>query len=127
MTAAGSSLNRVGLLEKLMATVRPEFRVDILVPDQGDPVLGWKSCGVTGCDRPANDYELCKGHGGRWRKRQDHPDRASFLADPGPPLRGRIELTSCTVTGCRYGTSGRGLCGRHRDKWQQAGRPEPCT
>ena len=125
MIAAGSSLNRVGLLEKLMATVRSEFRVDILVPDQGDPVLGWKSCGVSGCDRPANDYELCKGHGGRWRKRRDHPDRASFLADPGPPLRGRIELASCTVTGCRYGTSGRGLCGRHRDKWQQAGRPEP--
>jgi integrase len=113
-----------GLLERLMAAVRPEFRVELLRPDQDDPVLGWKACAVGGCDRPGHDYELCRGHGLRWRK-QGRPDRAVFLADPGPPLRGRAELTGCTVPGCRYGTSGRGLCSRHRDKWERAGRPDP--
>jgi len=113
-----------GLLERLVAAVRPEFRVELLLPDQDDPVLGWKACAVAGCDRPGHDYELCRGHGLRWRK-QGRSDRAAFLADPGPPLRGRVELTGCTVPGCRYGTSGHGLCIRHRDKWQRAGQPDP--
>ncbi|MEV4393487.1 hypothetical protein [Nonomuraea sp. NPDC049607] len=51
-----------------MAAVRPEFRVDILFPAADDPVLGWEFCAVPGCDRPAGDYELCKGHGSRWLK-----------------------------------------------------------
>ena len=29
-----------GLLEKLMAVVRPEFRVEVYLPDPDDPVLG---------------------------------------------------------------------------------------
>jgi len=127
VTAAQSSPSRSGLLEKLMAAVRPEFRLDILIPDQTDPVLGWRFCAVSGCDRPAHDYEMCKGHGLRWRRTPGRPNRASFLAAPGPPLRGRSEPASCTVPGCRYGTSGQGLCSRHRDRWQRAGRPNPAS
>jgi integrase len=128
MTAAqqpiGAGRASVGLLEQLMAAVRPEFRVELLLPDQNDPVLGWKPCVVSGCDRPGHDWKLCRGHGLRWRK-QGRQDRAAFLADPGPPLRGRAEPGSCTVANCRYGTSGHGLCIRHRDKWERAGRPDP--
>lgn len=55
------------------------------------------------------------------------PGPTAFPADPGPPLHGRIELTACTVDGCRYGTSGLGLCMRHRDRWSHSGNPDPVT
>ncbi|MEU4580459.1 tyrosine-type recombinase/integrase [Nonomuraea sp. NPDC023979] len=127
MTLAEKDPAGRGLLEKLMAAVRPEFRVDILFPAPDDPVLGWKFCAVPGCDRPASDYELCKGHGNRWRKLPDRPDRASFIASPGPPLRGRSEPGRCTVADCRYGSAGKGLCTRHRDRWQRSGQPDPAA
>jgi hypothetical protein len=37
-----------GLLEKLMAAVRPEFRADVLVFDPADPVFGRGVCLVEG-------------------------------------------------------------------------------
>ena len=40
-----------GLLEKLMAAVRPEFRADDLVFDPRDPVFGGAACVVGGCSR----------------------------------------------------------------------------
>ena len=52
-------------------------------------------------------------------------DLSAFLADPGPQLPGRIELTACNVDGCRYGVSGMGLCMRHRDQWSHSGVPDP--
>jgi integrase len=109
-----------------MAAVRPEFRVDILTPDQDDPVLGWKRCAAAGCDRPVKDYELCNAHSKRWRK-QGRPDLAAFLSEPGPPQRGRAELARCTVLDCRYGVSGQGLCARHRDRWARSGFPDPAA
>ena len=112
------------LLEKLVSAVRPEFRVEVLVPDPGDPVLGYKLCQVGGCGRPVHERVLCTAHGGRWRRR-GQPAIAEFLADPGPPLRGRAEPTGCTVLGCHYGVSGKGLCARHRDKWERTGRLDP--
>jgi hypothetical protein len=115
---------QASLLEKLMASVRPEFRVDVLVPDPDNPVLGVKRCTIDDCDRPVHERSLCTGHSLRWRGR-GRPSLTDFRADPGPPLRGRIEPGSCTVSGCRFGTSGRGLCARHRDKWTRAGGPDP--
>jgi integrase len=112
-----------GLLEKLLAAVRAEFRVDVFVLDPDDPVLGYKRCMVDSCDRPVQERDICSGHSGRWRKR-GCPDLAAFVADAGPPLRGRTELRGCTVADCRYGAVGRGLCARHRDRWMHAGRPE---
>jgi len=48
-----------------------------------------------------------------------------FLADPGPPVRGRRPLAPCVVESCRYGRNARnGLCARHRDRWNRAGRPD---
>jgi integrase len=115
-----------GLLEKLLAAVRPEFRGEVLVPDPDDPVLGRRTCPVPGCDRAQAENGLCSAHGNRWRER-GRPDLAEFLADPGPVLNGRRQLTGCTVTGCRYGSSGAGMCMRHRSAWERAGRPDPAA
>ncbi|WP_228721193.1 hypothetical protein [Arthrobacter sp. 260] len=111
------------MLEKLMAVVRPEFRVDIYLPDPDDPVLGRKSCLVPECDRCQVENGLCSAHG--WRRRQrGRSEMEVFLADPGPELNGRRDLSTCSVTGCRYGSSGSGLCQRHRSVWTRAGQPD---
>jgi integrase len=108
------------LLEKLMAAIRPEFRVEVLLPAPDDRVLGRPSCAVPGCDRSGWEYRLCGGHSHRWRS-LGRPELAGFLADPGPALHGRIELSGCTVSGCRFGVSGVGLCMRHRSRWARSG------
>lgn len=118
--------NRVGLLEKLMAAIRPEFRVDVLVPSPEDPVLGVPYCAVSGCDYPVADHGICNGHRLRWRSR-GRPPMAEFLADPGSALRGRAELNHCVVRGCRYGVAAAGLCYRHRTCWERANRPDPTS
>ncbi|MBV9143848.1 MAG: hypothetical protein JO115_23505 [Pseudonocardiales bacterium] len=79
---------RAGLLEKLMGAVRPEFRAELLTPAADDPVLGWKTCVAEGCGRPKRNGGMCDPHYARWRS-QGKPDRAVFLADPGPAIRGR--------------------------------------
>jgi integrase len=117
---------RAGLLGNLMAAVRPEFRVDVLIADPDDPVLGVKPCEIGGCDRPVRHRGLCNGHYLRWNK-LDRPELAEFKAELGPPQMGRRELDSCTVPGCHYGTAGHGLCCRHRDKWSRAGYPDPAA
>jgi len=114
------------LLGKLLAAVRPEFRVEVYLPAPDDPVLGRPPCAVPGCDRSGWEYQLCGGHAHRWRVR-GRPDLAGFLADPGPALHGRIELTHCTVPGCRFGSSGFGLCMRHRSAWARSGHPDPAV
>ena len=82
-----------GCWSKLLAAVRPEFRVEVYLPAPDDPVLGRPPCAVPGCDRSGWEYGLCGGHSNRWRSR-GRPELAGFLADPGPPLHGRIELTA---------------------------------
>ena len=115
-----------GLLEKLMAVVRAEFRVDLYVPDPEDPVLGRRTCPVADCDRSCAENGLCSSHGQRWRAR-GRPELSAFCADPGPMLNGRRELTSCTVNGCRFGSSGHGLCMRHRSAWTASGHAAPAN
>lgn len=118
-----ASSSQTGLLGKLMAVVRPEFRADIYFPDPEDPVLGRRLCLVPDCDRSWNDNGLCSGHGGR-RRRQGNPEVAVFLTDPGPSLSGRRDLSTCSVLGCRYGSAGARLCQRHRPSWVRAGKPD---
>ena len=76
--AAGS-----GLLAKLVAAVRPEFRVDELVVDPADPVFGGGACRVAGCPRNAQGRGLCPGHLQRWVK-QGRPDLDGFAASTDP-------------------------------------------
>jgi hypothetical protein len=117
---------QAGLLERLLAAVRIEFRADVLVPGPDDPVLGRPACPAGGCDRPRAENGLCAAHGKRWKDR-GRPDMTAFLADPGPPLNGRRLLTACSVPGCCYGSSGHGLCMRHRSAWEHAGCPDPAA
>lgn len=104
-----------GLLEKLIAVVRAEFRVDLLVPDPDHPVLGRGVCPVNGCDRSPTGNGLCSSHQKRWLDR-GRPELAAFLADPGPPLNGRRDLTApsraaateAAATGCACVTAAPG-------------------
>ena len=126
MTAARQVAGLSGLLEQLMAVVRPEFRTDIYIPAPDDPVFAADQCAVGDCDRTAVSIRrgLCNAHAIRFRKR-GRPPMEDFLADPGPPVRGRRPLAPCVVDGCRYGRGARnGLCSRHRDRWDRAGRPD---
>jgi integrase len=79
---------RAGLLERLVAAVRPEFRVELLAPAPGDPVLGWKICGSAECGRAVFSGTMCAAHNRRWR-RLGQPEIAKFLTSPGPAPRGQ--------------------------------------
>ncbi len=112
------------LVERLVAVVRPEFRVEVYVPDPADPVFGFGFCAVGGCGAPAAERGLCGGHYIRWRK-TGRPEMAGFLADPGPAVVGRSSPACCTVGGCRFGVGGRGLCPAHLWQWRRSGQPDP--
>lgn len=124
MTSAHAASGQGVLLGKLMATVRAEFRVEVFVPDPGDPVLGVRTCRVGDCDRSVSENGLCSAHGHRWR-RAGCPELDEFVADPGPVLTGRSQPAQCTVTGCRRGVNAHGLCMGHHTQWKRAGRPDP--
>ena len=129
MTAVEQVPGRSGLLEQLMAIVRPEFRTDIYIPAPDDPVFVADECAVEDCDRTAVSIRrgLCNAHAIRFRKR-GRPPMEDFLAAPGPPVRGRRPLAPCIVDGCRYARGARnGLCSRHRDRWNRAGKPGLAT
>jgi integrase len=112
-----------GLLAKLMAAVRPEFRADDLVFDPRDPVFGGPACAVSGCVRPARQRGMCLGHRQRWLA-AGKPASAEFASATSPDWHGHSPLRSCQVTGCRYGQVSRGMCERHAGQWGRAGRPE---
>jgi integrase len=113
----------VGLLEKLMAAVRPEFRADDLVVDPRDPVFGGPPCSVAGCGRQHRGQGLCTSHGERWRA-AGRPDLAAFTAAAEPGWRGHLPLGACVIAGCNYGREACGMCGRHVRQWHRAGRPD---
>jgi len=115
-----SSAPRPGLLGKLLSQVRVEFRTDVYLIDAHDLVLGRGPCSVPTCDRSWTNDRLCSAHRHRWRER-GCPEMAVFVAEPGPEISGRRDLTACAVTGCRYGSSGLGLCVRHRPVFKRSG------
>ncbi len=112
-----------GLLGKLMACVRLEFRVDILVPARGVLVFDTAPCRVPGCVRQPRTRGLCKGHYYKWQD-EGRPDIEAFAATASPEGLGRKDLTVCVVPGCRYGGARRGLCVRHQGFWERAGKPD---
>lgn len=75
--------DQTSLLGKLMASVRPEFRADVLVFPADDPVFGGGACQVEGCPRSARGRGLCPGHLQRWAA-QGRPDLAVFAASTDP-------------------------------------------
>jgi integrase/ferredoxin len=112
-----------GLLAKLLAAVRPEFRDEDLFFDPRDPVFGAPPCAITGCIRPRRSLGICDGHRHRWLS-CGKPDLAQFVATTTPYWHGRRRLGSCTIPGCWYGLRGRGMCIRHGEQWDRAGRPD---
>ena len=78
----GQHQSAAGLLGKLMAAVRPEFRADELVFDQEGPVFGGKLCLVTGCGRAARGQGLCHGHQQRWAAAAGQ----TWPGSPRPPI-----------------------------------------
>jgi hypothetical protein len=77
VTAAGQAAGRSGLLEQLMAIVRPEFRTEVCIPAPDDPVFAAGQCAVAGCDRTTAQRGLCNAHAIRWRQR-GRPDLREF-------------------------------------------------
>jgi hypothetical protein len=123
--AAGAGQYRApaGLLEKLVAAVRPEFRAGELAFDPRDPVFGGKPCLVPACERPVAGRGLCQGHRQRWTA-EGRPDVREFAASTGPRWRRSAPLTCCQAPGCGYGVGHRkGLCSRHAGAWERAGTP----
>ena len=116
---AGQYRAPAGLLEKLMAAVRPEFRSGVLTFDPRDPVFGGPPCAVPGCERPARIRNLCWGHRQRWHQ-AGKPDLAQFTASTSPDWAGHRPLSACAVPGCGYCHCARGLCQLHHQQW---GRP----
>jgi integrase len=110
-----------GLLEKLLAAVRPEFRADVLVFDPADPVFGGDLCAVAGCARTARYGRLCYGHHQRWAA-AGRPDQFPVSGDR--PWHGHGPLLSCRVPGCGFGVMARQLCPGHAHAWRRAGSPD---
>ena len=115
-----------GLLGKLVAAVRPEFRADVLVFDPADPVFGRGVCVVEGCGWRVHGSGMCQGHLRRWHA-AGRPDPARLPAAMTAPWNGHGPLPSgrCRVSGCGFGCSQQGLCARHASAWKRAGRPGP--
>jgi hypothetical protein len=65
ITPVGGGAGHPGLLRKLVAVIRPEFRVDVLDFDPVDPVFGGPLCRVGDCRRPARSRGICLGHHAR--------------------------------------------------------------
>jgi hypothetical protein len=115
---AGSS----GLLGKLMAEVRSEFRSDVLEFGPEDAVFGGAACRVAGCERTARGRGLCQGHLQRWVD-QGRPAMDRFVASTDPRWRRQRPNQRCRMTGCGYGSARGGMCGLHAQRWERAGRP----
>jgi hypothetical protein len=98
-----------GLLEKLLAAIRPEFRQDDLAFDPRHPVFGGPACAVDGCERPARSNCMCWGHRVRWEF-AGKPDTAAFLAATSADWVGHRPVAACGIDGCHFGMHSRGMC-----------------
>jgi hypothetical protein len=122
-SARPASVRPVGLLEKLLAAIRPEFRQDDLVFDPRHPVFGGPACAVAGCDRPARTNRMCWSHRVRWAH-AGCPDLAEFFAITSPDWVGHRPVSACSIEGCGFGLHSQGMCQRHTRQWKRLGRPE---
>lgn len=108
-----------------MGAVRPEFRVDVFVPQAGDPIFGGPACVVSGCERICQHRAsgLCRAHSQRWKRLFRHLDLATFIATASPDIVGSTPPAPCTVQGCGRAHASRGLCALHWSAWRRAGGP----
>jgi integrase len=121
---AGQYRAAAGLLEKLMAVVRPGFRADELVFNPADPVFGGAVCRVDACPRTARGGRgLCSAHHDRWIA-ECRPGLDAFVAATSPRWHKQSPLACCRAPGCGRGVRRQGLCVRHSAAWERAGRPD---
>jgi hypothetical protein len=110
------------LADRLDAVVRPEFRLDVLVPAVGDPILGTPGCAVPGCVHSSRYAALCLAHLGRW-KQAGRPERRALAATADPTVTGHRPLQACLVAECGFGQHRYQWCYKHSQAWERAGRP----
>lgn len=126
--AAGAAvLPAGGLLERLMAVVRPEFRGDVFRPDRDDPIFIHGGCRLAHCpnltSRPSRG--LCDSHYQKWLRDPDRGEFEAWLARVDAELaRRRAGARVCDLAGCNRSTSHQGLCRRHVARWAEHGQPE---
>lgn len=101
LASSVASPSGTGLLERLLAVVRPSFRADVLVFEAADAVFGGAVCLVTDCARAARSQGLCQGHHLRW-KADGGPDVTVFAASTDPRWRRQQPNTGCRVDGDGY-------------------------
>jgi integrase len=112
-----------GLLGKLMSTVRPEFRADEFVFDPADPVFGGALCRVPSCLRTGRGgWGLCAAHHDRWIT-EGRPGLDAFATATDPRWHKQTPLACCQAPGCGRGVARQGLCVRHAQSRERAGRP----
>ena len=105
-----------------MATVRPQFRSQLLIFAADDPVFGTGICHVQQCQRPTRGRGLCQGHFRRWIS-EGRPAVDVFAANTDPRWQRQRPNATCKVPGCGYGTARAGLCVLHGQRWNRADRP----
>jgi integrase len=115
--------DRSSLLGLLMASVRVEFRSDVLIFAAEDPVFGGGACKVASCGRSARSFGLCQGHHQRWNK-QGRPDLEAYAATTDPRWKRQRPNQACRVAACGYGSARSGLCSLHGQRWIRMGRPD---
>ena len=103
--------------KQLIAALRPEFLVAVVVPSNDDPILGTPSCSVGGCSMPQHGWKLCAGHARRFAD-AGRPDWESWVRQAEPGLKGHGKIRACAVPACRRGLAGNGLCCRHLRRWK---------
>ena len=123
MTAPAPGGASSGLLGKLMAAVRSEFRSDVMEFSPEDPVFGGAACRVAGCAHTARGRGLCQGHLHRWAD-AGRPDLEQFIGSTDPRWRRQRPNQRCRVPGCGYGSARAGMCDLHAQRWHRAGRPD---
>ncbi|HEX2805525.1 MAG TPA: hypothetical protein VHN80_05095 [Kineosporiaceae bacterium] len=95
VAVVGPHLLSRSLQVRLREGLRPEFLVDVYVPEPADRLLGAGPCAVAGCDRRAQGRDLCGSHYSRWRL-ADRPAIDGFVASTGPlATRRGLRRTQC--------------------------------
>ncbi len=70
----------------LTDAIRPEFNVEVYLPEPGDPVLGRTTCRVGGCEGFAKAQGLCDAHHREWTAAAK-PELNGFTAAASPLTR----------------------------------------
>jgi len=114
--------------ELLRGALRPEFGVEVYVPDPSDRVLFGALCAVGGCPaRGAHhvkrDHYLCAAHGKQWRG-DGRPAVERWVRVGARPLKTLMLAARCQARECPRSVFHRGLCYPHFGRWKLAGRPD---